>query len=71
MDVGLILSGNDDLTWKQWRHSIALAERLQFSTLYLSDHYFIRKQRESLEPFLAFVLAATESERIRCGSLGP
>lgn len=69
MDVGLILSGNDDLTWDQWRHSIALAERLQFSTLYLSDHYFIRQQRESLEPFLAFVLAATESKKIRFGSL--
>lgn len=69
MDVGLILSGNDGLTWNQWRHSIALAERLQFSTLYLSDHYFIRKERESLEPFLAFVLAATESKQIRFGSL--
>jgi alkanesulfonate monooxygenase SsuD/methylene tetrahydromethanopterin reductase-like flavin-dependent oxidoreductase (luciferase family) len=69
MDVGLVLSGNDGLTWQQWRHSIALAERLQFSTLYLTDHYFIRQQRESLEPFLAFVLAATESERIRFGSM--
>lgn len=64
-----MLSGQDGLTWERWRHILALSERLAIASCFLTDHYFIRLQKESLEPFLAFVLAATETRRIRFGPL--
>jgi F420-dependent oxidoreductase-like protein len=64
-----MISGQDGLTWDRWRHILALSDRLAIASCFLTDHYFIRVQKESLEPFLAFVLAATETQRIRFGSL--
>jgi F420-dependent oxidoreductase-like protein len=69
VDIGLMLSGQDGLTWERWRHILALSDRLAIASCFLTDHYFIRLQKDSLEPFLAFVLAATETKRIRFGPL--
>ena len=69
MDIGLMVEGQDGLTWDRWRHILALAERLNFPTLFRSDHYFIGTHQQSLEAYLSFVLAATETSRIRFGPL--
>ena len=34
MDVGLMIEGQEGLTWERWSHIVAMAERLRFRTLY-------------------------------------
>ena len=69
MKIGLTVEGQNNLTWERWSHTVALADRLGFHSLFRSDHYFVRSQRDSLEAYLSFVLAARESSRIRFGPL--
>ena len=69
MDIGLMVEGQNGLTWERWRHILALAERLKFPSVFRSDHYFIGAQQDSLEAYLSFVMAATETSTIRFGPL--
>lgn len=69
MDIGLMVEGQNGLTWERWIHILQMAERLGFPTLFRSDHYFIGRQQESLEAYLSFVLAARETRTIRFGPL--
>jgi len=70
MRVGLMVEGQNGLTWERWRHILALAERLRFPSLFRSDHYFTGpRQQDSLEAFLSFVPAALETSRLRFGPL--
>ena len=69
MDIGLMVEGQNGLTWERWSHILQLAERLHFPSVFRSDHYFIGTQQESLEAYLSFVLAARETSTIRFGPL--
>jgi len=69
MDIGLMVEGQNGLTWERWSHILALAERLGFPSVFRSDHYFIGQQQDSLEAYLSFVVAAKETRRIRFGPL--
>ncbi|MBE7520562.1 MAG: TIGR03560 family F420-dependent LLM class oxidoreductase [Thermoflexaceae bacterium] len=69
MEIGLMVEGQNGLTWERWSHILALAERLGFPTVFRSDHYFIGPQQDSLEAFLSFVVAAKETKRVRFGPL--
>lgn len=69
MRIGLMIEGQNGLTWERWSHILALAERLGFPTVFRSDHFFIGPQRESLEAYLSFVVAAKETRTIRFGPL--
>jgi len=69
MQIGLMVEGQNGLTWERWSHILQLAERLGFPTVMRSDHYFIGKQQDSLEAYLSFVLAARETSKIRFGPL--
>ncbi len=69
MDIGLMVEGQNGLTWERWIHIVQLAERLGFPSLFRSDHYFIGRQQNSLEAYLSFAVAARESSRIRFGPL--
>lgn len=71
MDIGLMVEGQNGLTWERWLHILQLAERLEFPTVFRSDHYFIAQanQQESLEAYLSFVMAARETKRLRFGPL--
>ncbi len=69
MEIGLDIQGQDGLNWQLWREILALVDRLGFSSLFRSDHYFVGPQRDSLELFLSLVLAATETTSLRFGSL--
>ncbi len=69
MDIGLMVEGQNGLTWERWIHIVRLAERLGFPSLFRSDHYFIGRQQDSLDAYLSFVVAARESSRIRFGPL--
>ena len=69
MEVGLIVGEGSPVTWERWRHVIALAERLGYPSLFRSDHFFGGVQKETIDVFLSFVLAATESQKLRFGPL--
>ena len=70
MRVGLMVEGQNGLTWERWRHILALAERLRFPSLFRSDHYFTGSvQQDSLDAFLSFVPAALETSSLRFGPL--
>ena len=69
MDIGLMVEGQNGLTWERWIHIYQLAERLGFPSLFRSDHYFIGTQRESLDTFTSLALAARETKSIRLGPL--
>jgi len=69
MDIGLMVEGQNGLTWERWKHILELAERLGFPTVFRSDHYFIGPQQDSLEAYLSFVMAAQVTSRIRFGPL--
>lgn len=69
MDIGLMVEGQNGLTWAQWIHIYQMAERLGFPSLFRSDHYFIDTQRESLDTFASLAVAARETKRIRLGPL--
>lgn len=69
MDIGLMVEGQNDLTWERWIHIYQLAERLGFPSLFRSDHYFAGSQRESLDTFSSLAVAARETTSIRLGPL--
>ena len=69
MRIGLMVEGQNGLTWERWLHILQLAERLRFPTVMRSDHYFIGRQQDSLEAYLSFAVAARETSSIRFGPL--
>jgi F420-dependent oxidoreductase-like protein len=69
MRIGLMVEGQNGLTWERWSHILATAERLHFPTVFRSDHYFIGSQQNSLDAFLSFVMAAQQTRTIRFGPL--
>jgi alkanesulfonate monooxygenase SsuD/methylene tetrahydromethanopterin reductase-like flavin-dependent oxidoreductase (luciferase family) len=69
MDVGIIIGEATPLSWDRWKHVVHLVERLGYHSLFRSDHYFNGKQKDAIEVYLSFVMAAAESDRIRFGPL--
>lgn len=72
MDLGVMIEGQEGLTWDRWRRIMRATEDLGFESLWRSDHFFSLsgpRDRPALETFLSFVLVATETSRIRFGSL--
>ncbi|MBI2766588.1 MAG: LLM class F420-dependent oxidoreductase [Chloroflexi bacterium] len=69
MDIGLMVEGQNGLTWERWLHILALAEGLGFPSVFRSDHYFVGPPQESLEAYLSFVVAARETKTIRFGPM--
>ncbi len=65
----MIIGEATPLSWDRWRHVVALAERLEFNTLFRSDHYFNGTQKDAIDVYLSFVAAAMESRHIRFGPL--
>lgn len=69
MNIGLMVEGQNGLSWERWSHILALAERLGFPSLFRSDHYFIGSHKDSLDAYLSFVIAAKETRNLRFGPL--
>lgn len=71
MQLGIMVEGQEDLTWARWRRIAALTEDLGFESLWRSDHLLsIQDQsRESLETWVALTVAAAETTRLRFGPL--
>ena len=70
MRIGLMVEGQNDLTWERWLHIAALTERLGLASLFRSDHYFTgKRQLQSLEAWLSFAAIAREPHSYRFGAL--
>lgn len=69
MDVGIIIGEATPLSWERWRHVCRLAERLGFHSLFRSDHYFNGSQKDAIDVYLSFVMAAEETSSLRFGPL--
>lgn len=69
MDVGIIIGEATPLSWDRWKHVVDLVEVHGYHSLFRSDHYFNGKQKDAIDVYLSFVLAAERTERIRFGPL--
>ena len=78
--VGSVFSGapgSDGPTWPGLLDAARRAERLGFDSVWVSDHFFLDLQRYggpaephgSIEAFTALAALATETERVRLGTL--
>ena len=69
--LGILIEGQEDLTWERWRHLGATVERLGFESLWRSDHFIsnIDPSREALETWVSLAVTAIETTRIRFGPL--
>ena len=71
MKLGILIEGQENLTWARWRHLGTTVERLGFESLWRSDHFIsnVDPSRESLETWVSLAVTAAETTRIRFGPL--
>ena len=71
MKLGVMLEGQEGLTWDLWRRIMARVEELGFESLWHSDHFMsiVDSNRDVLETWVALTLTAAETTRLRFGSL--
>src|SRR5215216_2036408 len=71
MQLGVMLEGQDGLTWDLWRRIMARVEELGFESLWCSDHFMsiVDSNRDALETWVALTLTAAETTRLRFGPL--
>jgi F420-dependent oxidoreductase-like protein len=71
MKIGIIIEGQEGLSWNAWRHITAEVEALGFDSLWRSDHLLsiVDEGREAHDTWLALTVAAAETKRLQIGSL--
>ncbi|MCW3066650.1 MAG: class flavin-dependent oxidoreductase [Solirubrobacterales bacterium] len=72
MRICLMIEGQEDVTWEDWRRLAVAAETGGFDALFRSDHYVSvmeREQRGSLDAWATLCALAPLTERIRLGTL--
>lgn len=71
MQLGVMIEGQEGLTWDRWRQIMACVESLGFESLWRSDHFMsiVDANRDSLETWVALTLTAAETTRLRFGPL--
>ena len=71
MKLGVMIEGQEGLTWERWRAIMARVEELGYESLWRSDHFIslFGADRESLETWVALTLTAVETTRLRFGPL--
>jgi F420-dependent oxidoreductase-like protein len=70
--LGVMIEGQEDLTWEQWRHLARRVEELGFDSLWRSDHFHSLvgvPDREALETWTSLSVIAAETSRIAFGPL--
>src|SRR5687768_10361556 len=71
-DIGIMLEGQEDLTWSRWLRLVDVVETLGFESLFRSDHLTALEnfpKRESLELWSSLAVLADRTERLRFGPL--
>lgn len=71
IELGLMVEGQNGLTWERWRRIVQTAERLGFAAVYRNDHFMNPSgpALESLELWSSLTWVATNTERIEFGPL--
>jgi alkanesulfonate monooxygenase SsuD/methylene tetrahydromethanopterin reductase-like flavin-dependent oxidoreductase (luciferase family) len=71
MRLGILVEGEDGLTWDQWRRTLAAADELGFDSVWISDHLLSSdgQDRGGLDAWMALAVAATTTRRVTLGPL--
>lgn len=72
MKLGVMIEGQEGLTWDRWRRIMRRTEDLGYESLWRSDHFFSlmgHPERSALETFTSLTLTAAETSRLRFGPL--
>ncbi len=72
MQLGIMIEGQEGLTWERWRHIATMVEDLGFESLWRSDHFFSlmgQTEREALETWVSLTDLASRTSRLRFGPL--
>ena len=71
MKLGVMLEGQEGVTWDLWRQLMASVEALGFESLWRSDHLMSLEDssRVAIETWIALTLTAVETTRLRFGPL--
>jgi F420-dependent oxidoreductase-like protein len=72
MEVCLMIEGQEDVTWEDWRAIAAACEEHGVGTLFRSDHYLSvddRRERGSLDAWTTIAALAALTSRLRMGTL--
>lgn len=70
--LGIMIEGQEGLSWERWRRICTDAERLGFDSLRRSDHLFSLQgisDRQNIECWTSLALAARWTERIQFGPM--
>jgi F420-dependent oxidoreductase-like protein len=72
VEVCLMIEGQEDVTWEDWRAIAAACEEHGVGTLFRSDHYLSvddRRERGSLDAWTTIAALAAVTSRLRLGTL--
>jgi F420-dependent oxidoreductase-like protein len=72
MDIALMIEGQEDVNWADWKAIAAACEEHGVGTLFRSDHYLSvddRRERGSLDAWATIAALAAITERLRLGTL--
>ena len=71
MKLGVMIEGQEGVTWDLWRRLAARVEALGFESLWRSDHFMSLEDssRDAIETWVALTLTAAETTRLRFGPL--
>ncbi len=72
MEVCLMIEGQEDVTWEDWRAIAAACEEHGVGTLFRSDHYLSvddRRERRSLDAWVTIAALAAITTRLRLGTM--
>jgi F420-dependent oxidoreductase-like protein len=72
MDVCLMIEGQEDVTWEDWRALAAACEEHGVGTMFRSDHYLSvddRRERGSLDAWATIAALGAITETLRLGTL--
>jgi alkanesulfonate monooxygenase SsuD/methylene tetrahydromethanopterin reductase-like flavin-dependent oxidoreductase (luciferase family) len=68
--IGVMIEGQEGLTWDRWRNLCRVVEDLGFESLWRSDHFFSvmgEFQRDCIETWVSLALCAEWTKRITFG----
>ena len=68
--IGVMIEGQEGLTWDRWRNLCRVVEDLGFESLWRSDHFFSvmgEYQRDCIETWVSLALCAEWTRRITFG----
>jgi F420-dependent oxidoreductase-like protein len=72
MEIGLMVEGQEDVTWPDWLEVAGASEVHGFDALFLSDHYLSKTQpsgRGGLDAWMTMAGLALRTSRVRLGVL--